>query len=100
MGQYDDKVERQRLLLLAEGWAKGVKGVHAHSLSSMYYDTRPQDTEDGKGVVDTEYNSGLIKRECDDGSIVYFGKELKGDELIDAYTRFNSPSKTQRLLNV
>ena len=25
MGQYDDKVERQRLLLLAEEWANGLK---------------------------------------------------------------------------
>jgi hypothetical protein len=87
MGQYNDRVERQRILLEAEEWAKDVKGMHAHSLNSMWYDTRPQDTEDGKGVLDIEYNSGLIKRTTHDGSIVYFGKELKGDELIDAYTR-------------
>ena len=100
MGQYDDKVERQRLLLLAEKWSESVKAIHAHSLDSMWYDIRPQDTEDGKSVLDIEYNSGLIRRQCDDGSIVYFGKELKGDELIDAYTRVNSPSKTQRILHV
>ena len=87
MGQYNDRVERQRILLEAEKWAKDVKCMHAHSLKSMWYDTRPQDTEDGKGVLDIEYNSGLIKRTTHDGSIVYFGKELKGDELIDAYTR-------------
>ena len=100
MGQYDDKVERQRLLLLAEKWAESVKAIHAHSLDSMHYDTRPQDTEDGKSVLDIEYNSGLIRRQCDDGSIVYFGKELKGDELIDAYTRVNSSSKSQKILHV
>ena len=87
MGQYNDRVERQRILLEAEEWAKDVKGMHAHSLNSMWYDTRPQDTEDGKGVLDVEYNNGLIKRITHDGSIVYFGKELKGDELIDAYTK-------------
>lgn len=87
MGQYNDRVERQRILLEAEKWAKDVKCMHAHSLKSMWYDTRPQDTEDGKGVLDVEYNNGLIKRTTHDGSIVYFGKELKGDELIDAYTR-------------
>ena len=54
---------------------------YPHSLSSMWYDTRTQDTEDGKSVVDTQYNNGSIKRTLDDGSIVYFGKELKGDEL-------------------
>jgi len=98
MGQYSDRVERQRILLEAEEWAKGVSGIHAHSLSSMWYDTRPQDTEDGKGVVDTHYNNGLIKRTLNDGSIVYFGKELKGDELIDAYTRTTQPSVSQSLI--
>jgi hypothetical protein len=87
MGQYNERVERQRLLLEAEEWAKNVSAIHAHSLSSMWYDNRPQDTSEGKNVCDVEYNNGLIKRTLHDGSIVYFGKELKGDELIDAYTR-------------
>ena len=87
MGQYDDKVERQRVLLQAEEWAKSVKSVHAHSLNSMWYDTRPQDTEEGKSVLDIEYNSGLVKRECSDGLEVYFGRELKGEELIREYSK-------------
>ena len=99
MGQYSDKVERQRLLLEAEEWAKGVSGIHAHSLNSMWYDTRPQDTEDGKGVVDRSFNSGLIERTLEDGAIVYFGEELKGDKLIDAYTRAVHPSVEQSILN-
>lgn len=99
MGQYNDKVERQRLLLEAEEWAKGVSGIHAHSISSMWYDNRPQDTEDGKGVVDRSFNSGLIERTLEDGAIVYFGEELKGDKLIDAYSRHATPSVTQKILN-
>ena len=87
MGQYDERVERQRLLLEAEEWAKSVNAIHAHSLNSMWYDNRPQDTSEGKNVCDVEYNNGVIKRTCQDGSIVYFGKELKGDALIDAYSR-------------
>jgi hypothetical protein len=98
MGQYDDKVERQRLLLEAEKWAKEIDGIHAHSISSMWYDTRPQDTEDGKGVIDVQYNSGLIKRTCDDGSTLFFGKELTGDDLISEYVRRKTPSKTQKIL--
>ena len=90
MTQYDETVERQRLLLAAEEWAKTVKSVHAHSLNSMWYDTRPQDTEDGKSVMDTHYNSGLIERKTDDGYTVYFGKELKGDELIQEYSRHSA----------
>jgi hypothetical protein len=87
MGQYDDKVERQRTLLKAEAWAKTIKSVHAHSLDSMWYDTRPQDTEDGKSVMDTQYFSGLIKRETHDGHTLYFGEELKGEELVYEYLR-------------
>lgn len=89
MGQYDYKVERQRTLLKAEAWAKSVKGVHAHSLDSMWYDTRPQDTEDGKSVLDIEYNNGLIERKTHDGFTVYFGEKLTGDALVDAYERHN-----------
>jgi len=93
MGQYDDKVERQRLLLEAEAWAEGVRSLHAHSLSSMWYDDRPQDTADGKGVVDRQFNSGLIERTLDDGTIVYFGEKLKGDELISEYVRYNTAQR-------
>ena len=39
MSEYDDVVERQRLLLEAEAWAKNIKSIHVHSLTSMYYET-------------------------------------------------------------
>lgn len=87
MTEYKEAVEKQAKLLAAEEWAQGVKGMHAHSLNSMWYDNRPQDTEDGKGVLDIEYNNGLIKRKLNDGTEVYFGKELKGDELIYEYEK-------------
>ena len=87
MTQYDDKVQYQRDLLAAEEWAKSFSSMHNHSISSMWYDTRPQDTEDGKGVLDIEYNSGLIERKTHDGYTVYFGEELKGDALIDSYEK-------------
>ena len=85
MTQYDDKVQYQRDLLKAEEWAKSFSSLHRHSLSSMWYDTRPQDTADGEHVTDIIYNSGLIKRILPDGSEVFFGKELKGRELVDSY---------------
>ena len=87
MTEFDGRVERQRLLLEAEEWAKGIRSLHAHSLNSMWYDNRPQDTEDGKGVVDTQYNNGLIRRTLNDGTTVYFGEELVGEELVRAYVR-------------
>ena len=88
MGEFNHRVERQRLLLEAEEWAKGFSSMHTHSLNSMWYDTRPQDTEDGKMVTDIQYNNGLIERRLSDGTKVYFGKELKGDDLIDQYLKY------------
>ena len=98
MGQYNDRVEKQRLLLEAEVWAKSISGIHAHSMSSMWYDNRPEDTTDGKSVVDTTYNNGLIKRELEDGTKIYFGEKLKGDALVDAYVRAVKPSAEQNIL--
>ena len=89
MGQYQDLVDTQRTLLLAEEWAKTVKDLHVHSLDSMWYDDRPQDTADGKFVTDISFNSGLIERTLENGTKVYFGKVLKGDELLWAYKKSN-----------
>tara|TARA_R100001510_G_C7539020_1_gene127375 strand:- start:277 stop:561 length:285 start_codon:yes stop_codon:yes gene_type:complete len=90
MGQFSDKVEKQRLLLEAEEWAKGVKGIHCHSLSSMWYDTRPKDTENGKSVCDRMFNDGLVERTLDNGAIVYIGKQLTGEELVMEFERHNA----------
>jgi len=89
MTQYDDKVQYQRDLMAAEEWSKTFSSFHNHSISSMWYDTRPQDTQDSKRVTDIIYNSGLIQRTCADGAVVYFGKELIGQELIDSYNKHN-----------
>ena len=71
MSEYDYKVQQQRDKLAAEEWAKGVKCLHAHSMSSMWYDDRPQDTADGKSVVDMEFNDGTIRRTLDNGDCYY-----------------------------
>jgi len=88
MTQYTNEVEKQAKLLEAEEWAVGVKAIHAHSLNSMWYDSRPQDT-DGKGVMDIEYNDGLIERRLESGEIVYFGTRLTGDDLVYEWERSN-----------
>ncbi len=94
MGQYDDRVERQRILLAAEEWANGIKSLHSHQLSSMWYDTRPQDTENGQFVIDKQYNGGEIERTIFDSNgnniVTYiFGKRKTGEELISEYTKYN-----------
>ena len=82
MTQYDDTVDRQRRLILAEKWAKGVKTLHAHSLTSLWYDDRGNDGS----VMDTEYNDGLVMREIrSTGEIVYFGEPVTGDELLQVF---------------
>ena len=82
MTQYDDTVDRQRRLILAEKWAKGVKTLHAHSLTSLWYDDRGNDGS----VMDTEYNDGLVMREIrETGEIVYFGEPVTGDELLQVF---------------
>ncbi len=88
MGEFDHRVERQRLLLEAEEWSKSVKSLHIHSLTSMWYETEEsaKDFENG-AVTDTEYNDSTIVREQKGKVIRTFGKKLKGDDLIDAYCR-------------
>ena len=85
MSQYDDKVERQRLLLEAEEWANGINLVHIHSLKSMWYDDRPQDTDTGN-VTDTQFNDGRITREKS-GKLLHTwnNEQVTGDDLISRY---------------
>ena len=84
MTEFTDAVEKRRLMELAEEWAKETEWMHAHRLKSMWYETRPQDTDEGY-VIDIGYKSGLIKRILKNGKSVFFGKKLKGEELLEAY---------------
>ena len=89
MGQYDDRVERQRLLLEAEDWSKTIKSIHVHGCTSMWYETEDsiKDIEDNGQVTDRAFNSGLIYRYRQDELIHTFGEALTGDALIDSYSR-------------
>ena len=89
MGQYADKVEQRRIEIEAEEWAKGIKGIHAHSINSMWYDNRPQDT-DGKGVIDIEYNNGKVVRTLENGQKITMHKGLDKKEIIREYVRSGS----------
>jgi len=84
MTEFNSIVEEQKLMLEAEEWAKGVKTVHAHSLTSLWYDTRKNDG----AVLDIEFNNGVVKREIrKTGEIIFFGKALTGVELINSFVR-------------
>ncbi len=87
MGQYEDRVERQRLRLEAEKWANGVKTIHSHQLKSMWYDDRPEDTDNGP-VIDISYNDGRVQRTIiNTDEKIIMGEAITGEELLRAYTR-------------
>ncbi len=86
MTQYDDRVERQRQKLAADKWAKGIKCVHIHQMKSMWYDDRPQDTDDGS-VMDIQHNNGLIVRSKNGKEIHRFGEAKTGQSLVRSYLR-------------
>ena len=87
MGEFDLRVQRQRVVLEAEEWADGVKSIHVHGITSMHYETAESkaDIEKNGQVTDTEYNSGLIVRERNGKEVCTFGIRKTGDDLIDAY---------------
>ena len=86
MSEYDEEVENQRVKLEAIEWAGKVRSIHAHSLTSLWYETNPEDFEQG-GVVDIEYNSGVIERTLKDGTQRTIGKQLTEEEIVNEYTR-------------
>jgi len=88
MGQYDDVVERQRILLEAEEWAKQPRSVQVHRLTSMWYETEEsmKDFENGNGT-DTHYYGGHVVRQQNGKVIRTFGEQVTGDELFQAYQR-------------
>jgi hypothetical protein len=88
MSQYDAVVERQRQMIEAEKWSKGVKAVHAHSFTTMWYEPKPDRTGDDLRVLDTEFNDGTIERQyLVSGEIEMIGTKLTGQDLLDEYTR-------------
>ena len=92
MTEYSEAVERQKILIEAEKWAKQINQIHFHSLTSMYYDTVETKEELIKNgpVTDTTYNSGLIIRTRNNKEVCRFGIERTGDDLINLYGRSSS----------
>ena len=92
MTQYDERVEMVRQRQAAEEWADGIKCLHSHQLKSMWYDDRPQDTDNGP-VMDVQYNDGRIKRTIiNTGKVVMMGKQITGEDLVYEYSRHNPRS--------
>ena len=81
MTQYKDEVELQRKILAAEEYADSIKGLQIHKMNSMWYDDRPQDTEE-HSVTDIEYMSGKIERTLHDGTKVVLVEGATGEKLV------------------
>ena len=91
MTQYKDKVQEQELRLKAEKWANSISSLHSHQLKSMWYDDRPQDT-DNSTVMDISYNDGRVKRTIiKTGEVIWMNgnSQVTGEELVYEYTRHN-----------
>ena len=84
MTQYENVVERQKLLLEAEEWSKGVHEIHIHRLTNMWYEKNPEDMDMGS-VIDARYNDGRIVRTRGDKVLRVMGDIVTGDALIDKY---------------
>ena len=90
MSQYDQVVERQKRMLAAENWSRGIRGIHAHSLTSLWYENNPDRTGDDLLVCDVEFIDGVIEREyIISGKIELIGDHLIGQALYDEYGRHN-----------
>ena len=74
MTEFSNLVEYKRKQLAAEEWATEVRSIHKHKLSSMWYDTRPQDTKHFS-VIDTQYNDNSIERRLHNGALIFFNEE-------------------------
>ena len=87
MTEYSEMIEKQKKLLKAENWARGVKSLHVHRLTSMWYETRPYDMKEGS-VTDTIYNDGTVERRLPNGGLVFMENEkLTGDSLIHEWEK-------------
>ena len=88
MTEYNDKVELQRQILLAEEYVDTVINIHAHSITSMWYETDETIKDAVKGVIDTSYMDGRIEREVSTTGKKYTLVEGRtGADLVQEVTR-------------
>ena len=88
MTQYDEKVELQKQILKAEEYRDSPKWVHAHRLTSMWYETEKTKKDAVKGVVDVQYMDGRIERTVTPTGKKYLIQEgMTGADLVQEVTR-------------
>ena len=87
MSQYNEKVALQRQILKAEEYVNQPTCIHAHRLTSMWYDNDQTVKDVADGVMDIQYMDGRVERtlKCGKKYILVEGK--KGAELVQEVTR-------------
>ena len=75
MTQFKQLVEAQRQLLEAEKqYRDELISSHTHKLKSMWYESRPTDTDEGY-VTDYQYMDGRIERTAANGKTITMVKD-------------------------
>ena len=88
MTQYDERVDMQKKILLAEEYKDQPKWVHAHSLTSMWYETEKTKKDAVKGVLDVQYMDGRIERTVSSTGKKYLIQEgMSGADLVQEVVR-------------
>ena len=87
MSQYNEKVALQRQILNAEEYVNQPTCIHAHRLTSMWYDNDQTVKDVADGVMDIQYMDGRVERTLKSGKKYILVEGKKGAELVQEVTR-------------
>ena len=87
MSQYNEKVALQRQILKAEKYVNQPTCIHAHRLTSMWYDNDQTVKDVADGVMDIQYMDGRVERTLKSGKKYILVEGKKGAELVQEVTR-------------
>ena len=87
MSQYNEKVALQRQILKAEEYVNQPTCIHAHRLTSMWYDNDQTVKDVADGVMDIQYMDGRVERTLKSGKKYILVEGKKGAELVQEVTR-------------
>ena len=87
MSQYNEKVALQRQILKAEEYVNQPTCIHAHRLTSMWYDNDQTVKDVVDGVMDIQYMDGRVERTLKSGKKYILVEGKKGAELVQEVTR-------------
>ena len=87
MSQYNEKVALQRQILKAEEYVNQPTCIHAHRLTSMWYDNDQTVKDVADGVMDIQYMDGRVERTLKSGKKYILVEGKIGAELVQEVTR-------------